>query len=274
MNNATLQEEFGIYIEPTMGEDNSTVLLTVILKKEAFSLDSVDTIDPIRTLVKESNENDPNFQDATMMVGGATANVKDIKDILDSDFLLMAAVVIIADFILLMFVLGSVLVPLRLILTILLSITWTLAMTVVIFQIWLQIPILWLMPWILFVIAMGLGMDYDIFLTTRIREEVAKGKSDKDAIITAVEKTGGIITAAGLVMAGAFATMMLSSLGLLQEFGFALAFVILLDAMIVRIYLVPSVMILLQKWNWWAPGRLQRVRREEKDKRKNKNQPK
>ncbi len=53
-----------------------------------------------------------------------------------------------------------------------------------------------------------------------------------------------------------------------EEFGFALAFVILLDAMIVRIYLVPSVMILLQKWNWWAPGRLQRVRREEKKRNK------
>jgi RND superfamily putative drug exporter len=267
MNNVTLQQEFGIYIEPTIGQDNRTLVLTVILRKEAFSLDSVDTIGPIRSLVRDSNENDPNFSGATMMVGGATANVRDIKDILDNDFLLMAAVVIIADFVLLMFVLGSILVPLRLIMTILLSISWTVAMTVVIFQIWLQIPILWLMPWILFVIAMGLGMDYDIFLTTRIREEVAKGKSDKDAIVTAVEKTGGIITAAGLVMAGAFATMMLSSLGLLQEFGFALAFVILLDAMIVRIYLVPSVMILLQKWNWWAPGRLQRVRREEKRKK-------
>jgi RND superfamily putative drug exporter len=268
MNNATLQEEFGIYIEPTIGEDNSTVLLTVIMKKEAFSPESVDTIAPIRSLVKDSKENDPNFSGATMMVGGATASIRDIKDILDGDFLLMAVVVIIADFFLLMFVLGSILVPLRLIMTILLSISWTVAMTVVIFQIWLQIPILWLMPWILFVIAMGLGMDYDIFLTTRIREEVAKGKTDKDAIVTAVEKTGGIITAAGLVMAGAFATMMLSSLGLLQEFGFALAFVILLDAMIVRIYLVPSVMILLQKWNWWAPGRLQRVRREEKKRNK------
>jgi RND superfamily putative drug exporter len=267
MDNATLQEEFGPYIEPTIGEDNRTVLLSVFLKKEAFSLDSVDTINPIRSIVEEQNDNDPNFSGATMMVGGGTAAIRDIKDVLDRDFLLMAIVVIIADFILLMFVLGSILVPLRLILTILLSISWTLGMTVVIFQIWLQIPILWLMPWILFVIAMGLGMDYDIFLTTRIREEVAKGKSDEDAIVTAVEKTGGIITAAGLVMAGAFSTMMLSSLGLLQEFGFALAFVILLDAMIVRIYLVPSVMILLQKWNWWAPGRLQRVRREEKRKR-------
>ncbi len=266
--NATLQEEFAAYIEPTIGEDNRTVMLTVILKKEAFSPESVDTILPIRSLVADQKESDPILADATIMVGGSTAAIKDIKDVLDRDFQIMAVVVIIADFILLMFVLGSILVPLRLILTILLSISWTLAATFLVFQVWLQVPILWLMPWILFVIAMGLGMDYDIFLTTRIREEVAKGKSDRDAIVTAVEKTGGIITAAGLVMAGAFSTMMLSSLGLLQEFGFALAFVILLDAMIVRIYLVPSVMILLEKWNWWAPGRLQRVRREEKKRRR------
>jgi RND superfamily putative drug exporter len=117
---------------------------------------------------------------------------------------------------------------------------------------------------ILFVIAMGLGMDYDIFLTTRIREEVSKGKSDEKAILTAVERTGGIITACGLIMAGAFGSMMLSSTSLLQEFGFGLFFVILIDAMLVRIYLVPAIMLLLQKWNWYAPGRLQRVRREEK----------
>lgn len=268
LNNATLQEAYAQYIEPTIGDDNQTVMLSVILKKEAFTPESVETVGTMRSIVDDQQDSDANLGNSRILVGGATAAIKDIKDVLDRDFLMMAIVVIVADFILLMFVLGSILVPLRLILTILLSISWTLAATFLIFQVWLQIPILWLMPWILFVIAMGLGMDYDIFLTTRIREEVAKGKSDKDAIVTAVEKTGGIITAAGLVMAGAFATMMLSSLGLLQEFGFALAFVILLDAMIVRIYLVPSVMILLEKWNWWAPGRLQRVRREEKKERR------
>ncbi|MCK4366428.1 MAG: MMPL family transporter, partial [Thermoplasmata archaeon] len=177
-------------------------------------------------------------------------------------------VVVIGIFVLLLFVLGSVLLPLRLILTILLSITWTLAVTMVLFQVLIGIPVLWMMPLILFVIAMGLGMDYDIFLTTRIREEVAKGKTDKEAIVEAVDKTGGIITAAGAVMAGAFGSMMLSSMGMLQEFGFALFFVIIIDAMIVRIYLVPAIMVLLEKWNWWAPGRIQRVRREEKMKKK------
>jgi len=65
-------------------------------------------------------------------------------------------------------------------------------------------------------------------------------------------------------MAGAFGSMMLSSTALLREFGFGLGFAIILDAMIVRIYLVPAIMLMLEKWNWYAPGRLQRVRREEK----------
>lgn len=264
LNNASYREPFEADIERAIGEDNRTILLTVVLERESFSAESVNTIPILRSTVKERAQEDPNLSEATILVGGASASIRDIKVILDRDFLVMAIVVILADYILLMFVLGSVLVPLRLILTVLLSVSWTIAMTIVVFHLWLQIPILWLMPWVLFVIAMGLGMDYDIFLTTRIREEVAKGKSDKKAIVTAVERTGGIITAAGLVMSGAFATMLLSSLGLLQEFGFALAFAILLDAMIVRIYLVPSVMILLEKWNWWAPGRLQRIRREEK----------
>jgi len=120
------------------------------------------------------------------------------------------------------------------------------------------------MPMILFIILMGLGMDYDIFLVTRIREEVLKGKTDEDAIVTAVERTGGIITACGIIMAGAFASLMLSTMGLLQEFGFGLSFAIIIDAMLVRIYLVPAIMVLLKKWNWWAPGRLQRVKRDEK----------
>jgi putative drug exporter of the RND superfamily len=134
----------------------------------------------------------------------------------------------------------------------------------IVFEFVKGVPVLWMMPIILFVIAMGLGMDYDIFLTTRIREEVTKGKSDEKAILTAVEQTGGIITACGLIMGGAFGSMMLSSTALLQEFGFGLCFVILIDAMLVRIYLVPAIMLLLQKWNWYAPGRLQRVNREQK----------
>jgi RND superfamily putative drug exporter len=82
-------------------------------------------------------------------------------------------------------------------------------------------------------------------------------------------RTGGIISACGIVMAGAFLTLMLNPAPLLQQIGFALAFAILIDSMVVRIYLVPAIMVLAGRYNWWAPGRLQRVRREEKNARRN-----
>jgi RND superfamily putative drug exporter len=180
------------------------------------------------------------------------------------DFNLIGVVVVVGIYLVLMIVLGSMISPLRSIITILLSLSWTIAATMVVFQYGQGVPVLWMIPMILLVICLGIGMDYDIFITTRIREEASKGRETNDAIVHAMEHTGGVITACGLIMAGAFGTLMLSQGSLLQEFGFALMFAILVDATVVRIYLVPAIVSLLGKWNWWAPGRLQRVGREEK----------
>jgi len=244
-----------------IGADNRTVLLQVVFQDEPFTTRSIHTVDEIRDLTKDGSALPAG---AIGLVGGSTSGMADVARIVADDFFTMRIVVLIGIFMVLMFVLGSLLIPMRLILTVLLSVTWTIAMTMIVFQVVNGVPVLWMMPLMLFVIAMGLGMDYDIFLTTRIREEVAKGATDEKAIMTAVERTGGIITACGLVMAGAFGSMLLSSTALLQEFGFGLSFAILLDAMIVRIYLVPAIMLMLQKWNWYAPGRLQRMRKDEK----------
>jgi len=105
----------------------------------------------------------------------------------------------------------------------------------------------------------GLGLDYDIFLVTRIREYVAGGSKDDEAIDTAVERTGGIITVTGLVTAGAYGTMMLSQIPMLQQLGLAIFTVVLLDATLTRIYLVPSIMRIMKRLNWWAPSFLRRV---------------
>lgn len=247
----------------SIGTDNRTVLLTVILQDEPFTTKSIRTIDKIRQL--DSTNGDGAFDSSTgVLVGGSTATMTDVSRSVSNDFFTMRFVVVIGIYLVLLVVLGSLVIPLRLILTVLLTVTWTIAATMIVFEFASGVPVLWMLPLILFVIALGLGMDYDIFLTTRIREEVAKGATDEQAIVTSVERTGGIITACGVVMAGAFGSMMLSSTALLREFGFGLAFAILLDAMIVRIYLVPAIMLMLQKWNWYAPGRLQRVRREGK----------
>ncbi len=252
--NCTLPE-----IRLSIGSYNRTVMLTVVLKDQPSSSEAVDAIGVIRALCEKFKNDHEALSGAGVYVGGSTAGTADISATVMRDFPVSAALVLVGVYFILLIVLGSVMIPLRLMLTILLSISWTLALSLVIFLWWLSIPVLWILPLLLFVILMGLGLDYDIFLMTRIKEEVMEGRSDEEAISRAVEHTGSIITICGAIMAGAFGTMMLSTTGLLKEFGFGLCFAILLDATVVRIYLVPAIMILLKKWNWWGPSILQKV---------------
>ncbi|MEM3512909.1 MAG: MMPL family transporter [Thermoplasmata archaeon] len=251
-------------IDTNIGNSNKTILISIVLVEQPFHANAIKKINEVRELVKSQKSNYQSFKEAAIYFTGSTAGMQDIKEMMDKDFPYMMLIVLIGAYIVLLVVLGSVLIPLRLLGVTLMTATWALALTMFVFTIVLNQPLLWLMPLILFVVLVGLGLDYDILLTTRIREEVSKGKSDEEAIVTAVERTGGIITICGLIMAGALGSMMLSGMGMLRQFGFALCAGILIDTAIMRIYVVPSMMILLKKWNWWAPGRLQRVRREEK----------
>ena len=109
------------------------------------------------------------------------------------------------------------------------------------------------------VLLLGLGMDYNIFILTRIREEAAKGQKLNDAIVHAIQQTGGIITAAAIILACSPGALVLSSNMMLREMGFAFAFSILIDALVVRTYIVPAVMSTFGKWNWYNP--IKRLRR-------------
>jgi RND superfamily putative drug exporter len=122
---------------------------------------------------------------------------------------------------------------------------------------------LFMTPLILFVLLLGIGMDYNIFILTRIREEAAKGQPRNEAIINAMQQTGGIITAAAIILAGSLGALMLSSNMMLCEMGFAFALSILIDALVVRTYLVPAVMSTFGKWNWYNP--IKRLRRVKED---------
>ena len=248
-------------VRPYVGSDNRTARIFIILSATVFSSDAVGAIDQVGHEIDTVRNADPVLKSSSIYVGGATAIIRDVAESTNNDLKLMAAVVAIGLFVILLIVLGSILIPLRAILMILLSITWTLATTLVLFKLWMGLDMIFILPLIVFVLAMGLGMDYDIFIITRIREEVSKGRSDKQAILISISRTGGIISACGIIMAGAFFSLMLSPLPLLREMGFALAFVVLIDSMVVRIYLVPAIMVLAGKYNWWAPKFLQRVRK-------------
>lgn len=254
--NSSVMSQYISTANRMISDDGRSTLLTVIFMTEPFDKAAVGSIQEIRA-VAAAVEEDPMV--LKMYVGGSTATMYDIAELIQEDFSNMWVLVVLGIYIVLSVVLGSVINPLRSILTILLSVSWTLATTLVLFQVVLDRPVLYLVPMILTLVCLGLGMDYDILLTTRIREEVTKGMETNEAIVHAVERTGGIITACGIIMAAAFGSMMIANGYLLKEFGFALMFAILLDATVVRIYLVPAIMSLLGKWNWWAPGPIQKM---------------
>ena len=124
------------------------------------------------------------------------------RDSFEDQFNQILPVVALGVGIVLFLVLGSLILPVFAILSVLMSIVWTLAVTILVFQSAFSYGLLFMTPLILFVLLLGLGMDYNIFILTRIREEAAKGQNQNDAIVHAIQQTGGIITAAAIILAG------------------------------------------------------------------------
>jgi len=105
----------------------------------------------------------------------------------------------------------------------------------------------------------GLSMDYEVFLVTRMREAWDDTKDNRRAVELGLERTGRIVTAAAIVMVAAFSGFIAGRVVGLQEFGFGLAIAIFVDATIVRALLVPALMALFGRYNWWLPTRVARV---------------
>ena len=115
------------------------------------------------------------------------------------------------------------------------------------------------MPLLLFAVAFGLSTDYGVFLLSRIKEARDGGASDSEAVAIGLERTGRIVTAAALLFAVAIGAFVTSEIIFIKENGLGTALAVLIDASIVRALLVPSLMELLGKWNWWAPRPLRRL---------------
>jgi RND superfamily putative drug exporter len=114
-------------------------------------------------------------------------------------------------------------------------------------------------PVIMFAVLFGLSMDYEVFLLSRVREEYLKGRDTASAVTEALARTARVITAAALIMVAVFGAFALSPEVFLKLIGVGLAAAILVDATVVRMVLVPSVMQLLGERNWWLPGWLDRL---------------
>jgi RND superfamily putative drug exporter len=204
----------------------------------------------------------------SVFVGGNTAIFADFARVLSSKLPLFIGLVVVLSFLLLTWVFRSIVIPLTAAVMNLLSIGAAFGVLVAVFQWgWLgsvfQVnragPIEAFLPVMLFAILFGLSMDYEVFLISRIHEEWLAAGDNAVAVRKGLAATGKTITAAALIMILVFGSFILGGERVIKEFGLGLAAGILMDAVIIRMAIVPSLMFLIGKANWWFPGWLDRI---------------
>ena len=221
--------------------------------------------DSSQQLVRDMRAIDPGFE---TLVGGQAAEFIDQRESIAAHLPIALAIVALSTLVVLFLMTGSVVLPIKAILMNVLTLSAAFGLLVLIFQDGrLEGPLDYeslgaldlTQPVVLFAVAFGLSTDYGVFLLGRIKEARDRGASDREAVAIGLERTGRIVTAAAVlfcVAIGAFAT---SQIIFIKQVGLGTAIAVLLDATIIRALLVPSLMELLGKWNWWAPRPLRRL---------------
>jgi RND superfamily putative drug exporter len=234
--------------------DGTTVKMNLVLKKDPYSDESAESVKQIRqALVTDMNES--GLKDVQHYVGGDAAIFADMLKTNEDDFTLVIVVTSIGILVVIMILLRSVLAPLYMVATVLFNYGATLGITAWIFLDLLSgDKLIFLLPILVFVMLAAVGADYNIFLVSRIKEEF-ENKSIKEAVQHSIAQTGGVITSCGIILAGTFATMISSSLPVMVQIGTPIALGVLIDTFLVRALLVPSLAVMLGRWNWW-PSRL------------------
>jgi RND superfamily putative drug exporter len=204
----------------------------------------------------------------SVLVGGATATGTDFSSVLASKLPLFIGVVVVLASLLLMAVFRSLLIPLIASAMNLLSVGAALGIMNAVFEwgwghslfaISTTAPVEVFVPVILFSILFGLSMDYEVFLVSRMHEEWLLSGDNDDAVTLGQAETGRVITAAATIMILVFGSFVLGDSVVIKQFGIGLAGAIIIDAFIVRTFVVPSLMHLSGKANWWLPKWLDRV---------------
>ena len=236
---------------------DSYTVVSVLYDSDPLSSASQEIVRSIRAL--------PTPAGSVAQVGGNTAYLVDYLASLGRNVPIAFAIIVAVIFVLLFLMLGSVIVPLKAVLLNILSLSVSFGALVWVFQDGNLHDLLGFTPLgsidgtqpvLIFAIAFGLSMDYEVFLLSRIKEQYDRTKDTTASVAWGVQKTGSIITSAALllvVVIGSFAT---GGVLFIKQVGVGLGLAVLVDATIVRMILVPASMRLLGKYNWWAPAPL------------------
>jgi RND superfamily putative drug exporter len=243
-------------VNPPVRLDGDVSVVEVVSSHGALTDQSQDLVERLRELPGD------------VLVTGDTAHFVDLQDSLVDHLPLVLAIIAAVTIVVLFVMTGSVVLPIKQLVMNMLGLSAVFGILVLVFQdgrfeglldYTSQGGLEATQPLLLFAVAFGLSTDYGVFLLSRIKEARDSGASDSEAVAIGLERTGRIVTAAALLFAIAIGAFITSQMIFIKELGFGTAIAVLIDATIIRALLVPSLMEMLGRWNWWAPAPLRRL---------------
>ncbi|MDT5149199.1 MAG: putative drug exporter of the superfamily [Mycobacterium sp.] len=213
---------------------------------------STAAMDQVQQIIKTAESAQPNttLADAKVSMVGFSVAQRDIRDYYNSDIEWIIIVTLIVVFLILVALLRSLVAPIYLVASVILSYVSAVGIGVVFFQFILGDQLSWNVPGMAFLVLVAVGADYNLLLISRIREE-AVGRGIRSGVIRTVGSTGGVITSAGLIFAASMFGLTASSISNIVQVGFIIGVGLMLDTFVVRTITVPAMAVIVGKSNWW-----------------------
>jgi putative drug exporter of the RND superfamily len=253
-NSSPTNSEYITGILQDIGINNKTALITVGLSSSPEGSQAISTLRNMESNIKTVGLT----QGVTVYYGGETQSTYDAQSFINGLLPEVVIILAIAVYIILFFQLRSAFIPFRLVLGILSAAVFALALLSIAYYHILQEPIVNFSILFVVVTMLGVGTDYDIFVVTRIKEEVLNGKSDSEAIKSGISKVWVTAFGLALILSSVFGSLLFSGIGLLSELGLTVASAVVLDVACVILFFVPALMGLAVKYNWW-PSKIKSV---------------
>ncbi|WP_216213478.1 MMPL/RND family transporter [Amycolatopsis aidingensis] len=249
-DNPDLALASGYFLSP----DGRTARMIVLGDSDPFGTEAMHRARAIRAAAERAVHETPLAGSRIAATGMAATNA-DLDDLVRQDFLLVALLALGTVLMILFLLLRSVIAPLYLMVSVVLSYASAIGLSVAVWQHLLGQDLHWSVPPISFIALVAVGADYNLLLISRIRDESARGT--RSGVIRAVGATGGVITSAGVIFAASMFAMMTGNVTTLAQIGFTIGAGLLIDTFVVRTLTVPATAALLGEANWWPRSRPQ-----------------
>ena len=247
---AAMQQQMNMVLDTYMSKDRTVTTLEVILEANPYAVESLDLVEEIEQVVSDASKSSTTLSGAEIGVGGVTSTHADLREVSESDYDRTIILMLIGIALILIILLRSLIMPLYVIASLILTYFMTMSATEFVFVNGLNYTgITWAVPFFAFVMLLALGVDYSIFLMGRFNENAQLSPSE--AILSAMKNMGTVIFSAAIILTGTFAAMLPSGVLSILQIAVVVIIGLFLYAAVFLPFFIPVMVKLFGKWNRW-----------------------